>query len=217
MSLKSRHILLIAAALTALPLALSGCTIVATPVAQPIEPTTQPTAEPIAPDKPSNEPVDPGANFATITDDSGIVSVNVPADWTDVSGTQLTSSDGIVYNNVTASTDLAAWQSGWTVPGVSVSSTQDPAVVIDDLINGTASSVGAECDAPEIGDYDDGVYVGKYVYLANCAGTTSDYVSVVAKNMDGTQTIICGIQMVTDEDKSTVRDEILKSFWAVYP
>ena len=217
MSLKSRHILLVAAALTALPLALAGCTIVATPVAQPTNPATQPTAEPIAPEKPSNEPVDPGGNFTAITDDSGIVSVNVPMDWTDVAGTQLTSSDGIVYYNVTASTDLGAWQSGWTVPGVSVSSTQDPAVVIDDLINGTASSVGGECDAPEIGDYDDGVYVGQYVYLANCGGTTADYVSVVAKDVDGTHTINCSIQMVTDEDKSTVRDEILKSFWAVYP
>jgi serine protease Do len=217
MSLKSHRILLVAAALTVLPLTLSGCSIVATPVAQPTNPTSQPTAEPIEPEKPSNEPVDPGGNFTTISDDSGIVSVNVPTDWTDASGTQLTSSDGIVYYNVTASTDLAAWQGGWTVPGVSVSSTQDPGVVIDDLINGTATSVGADCDEPEIGDYDDGVYVGKYVYLANCGGTTTDYVSVVANDVDGTHTIICSIQMVTDEDKSTVRDEILKSFWAIYP
>lgn len=209
-----RHIITLAAVLTAIPLALTGCTtIVATPV---VEETTAPTAEPIVVDKPTNEPVDPTAEFVTVYDDSGIVSVNVPNTWTDVSGIVLSNSDGVQFYNVTASTDLAAWQSGWEVPGVSVSSTQDPSIVIDDLIQGTIAGAGADCDAPEEGEYDDGVYVGKYVYFENCGGTTTDYVSIVANDADGTHTIICTIQMVSDDDKTTIRDEILNSFWAIY-
>lgn len=209
-----RQLLAIAAAATVLTLTLAGCTTI---VATPVTPSTSaPTAEPIEVDKPANEPAPPASDFVTISDDSGIVSVNVPSSWKDVSGTQLTNSDGVVFYNVTASPDLAAWQSGWTVPGVSISSTQDPSIVIENLINGTISGVGAECGAPETGDYDDGVYVGTYTYFTNCGGVDTDYVSIVAQDVDQTQFIICSIQMVSAEDKSTVRDAILGSFWAVY-
>jgi serine protease Do len=214
MPMPQRHILTIAAVLTALPLALTGCTTI---VATPVTPTTTaPTAEPIEVDKPTNEPIPPASDFTTVYDDSGIVSVNVPSTWTDVVGAQLTNSSGVVFYNVTASPDIAAWQSGWDVPGVSVSSTQDPSIVIEDIINGTIAGPGAECDAaPETGDYDDGVYVGTYVYFENCGGVGTDYVSIVARDADK-NVIICTIQMVSDEDKSTVRDEILNSFWAIY-
>ena len=214
MPMSQRHILTVAAVLTALPLALTGCTTI---VATPVTPTTTtPTAEPIEVDKPTNEPIPPASDFTTVYDDSGIVSVNVPSTWTDVVGAQLTNSSGVVFYNVTASPDIAAWQSGWDVPGVSVSSTQDPSIVIEDIINGTIAGPGAECEAPETGDYDDGVYVGTYVYLENCGGVGTDYVSIVAQDADKTHFIICTIQMVSDEDKSTVRDEILNSFWAIY-
>ena len=88
--------------------------------------------------------------------------------------------------------------------------------MIEDIINGTIAGPGAECEAPETGDYDDGVYVGTYVYFENCGGVGTDYVSIVAQDADKTHFIICTIQMVSDEDKSTVRDEILNSFWAIY-
>lgn len=214
MSSSQRHLLAIAAALTVLPLALAGCTTI---VATPVTPSTSaPTADPIQVDKPTDEPAPPASDFFTVSDDSGIVRVNVPKSWSDVSGTQLTNSDGVVFYNVTASPDLASWQSGWTIPGVSVSSTQDPSIVIADLINGTINGVGAECDAPETGDYDDGVYVGTYVYFTNCGGVDTDYLSIVAQDAAQTHVIVASIQMVSADDKSTVRDEILSSFWAVY-
>ena len=208
-----RHVFALAAALTAIPLALTGCTTI---VATPITPSTSaPTAEPIEVAKPTNEPEPPAADFVTVYDDSGIVSVNVPTSWTSVSGSQLSNGDGVQFYNVTASPDLDAWSSGWTVPGVSVSSTQDQSLVIADLINGTTTSLAGECEDKETGDYDDGVYVGSYVYLSNCGGIGTDYVSIVAQDTDK-NFIICSIQMVSDEDKSTVRDEILNSFWAIY-
>ena len=214
MPASQRPLLSISVALAVLPLALAGCTTV---VATPVTPSTSaPTAAPIEVNKPANEPAPPASDFVRVSDDSGIVSVNVPTSWSDLSGTQLTNSDGVQFYNVTASPDLASWQSGWTVPGVSVSSTQDTSIVIDDLINGTISGVGAECDTPEKGDYDDGVYVGTYVYFTNCGGVDTDYLSIVAQDAAQTHVIVASIQMVSAEDKSTVRDEILNSFWAIY-
>jgi serine protease Do len=201
-----------AAALIALPLALTGCTtIVATPVA---DPTTKPTADPIDIAKPTNEPAPPDGEFTTVFDDSGIVSVNVPTSWVDLQGGELTNSDGVIFKNVTAATNINEWSSGWTAPGVAVSATQDPNIVIADIIAGTTDGAGAECDPPETGDYDDGLYVGTYAYFENCGGLTTDYVTVVAQDINQTHFIICSIQMVSDEDKSTIRDEILTSFRA---
>ena len=204
------------AILVAVPLALSGCNLIGGGNPVPI-PTVTVTAAPIEPDKPAEEPEEPAdGEFTLVFDDSNIVSVNVPNDWTEISGTPITTASGIELLNVTASPDIAAYQDGWDAPGVSVSSTQDPAATVDDFVAGFENTFTEPCGDPEVGDYDDTVYRGTYVYFSNCAGTSTDFLGVVALDYDATHLVVTTVQMTNDEEKSTIRDEILNSFFAVY-
>lgn len=203
------------AVLVALPLALSGCSLLGgNPV--PI-PTVTVTAAPIEPDKPAEEPTQPvDSDFTLVFDDSGIVSMNVPNDWTETIGTSITTSSGIELLNITASPDLESYQNGWDAPGASVSATQDPNATVDDFVASFENSFTEDCGEPEEGDYDDTVYRGTYVYFSNCAGTETDFLAVIALDYDATHLVVTTIQMTTEEEKSTIRDEILNSFYAIY-
>lgn len=209
----TRSILGCMAALVAIPLALSGCS-GGNPV--PI-PTVTVTAAPIEPDKPAEEPTEPvDSDFTLVVDDSGVVSMNVPNDWIELSGTPLTTSTGIELANITASPDLAAFQNGWDGPGASVSSTQDPTATIEDFVASFEDNFTEECGEPEEGEYDDTVYRGTYVYFSGCGDTETDFLGVVAQDYAATHLVVTTIQMTTDEEKSTIRDEILNTFYATY-
>jgi serine protease Do len=206
-----------AAVLVAAAVTLAGCSLIAPPVATPA-PTVTVTVAPIEPDKPAEEPVEDEAStgFTTIVDSSGVVSVSVPETWTDVADTPVTDNTGLELLNVAASPDLDAYSNGWDTPGVSVSATDDPAADPDSYLDNITTSFGGECDPYETGDYDDSVYVGTYLYFPNCGGTTTDFLAVVASDADGTHLVVFTVQMVTEEDKTTTRDELLNTFYAVY-
>lgn len=61
--------------------------------------------------------------FVEVTDDSGALTVSVPADWTDTA-TSAWTRDGVeVGPSVSASTDRAAWLAGWDTPGLFIGAT----------------------------------------------------------------------------------------------
>lgn len=205
------------ALLAAIPLTLTGCSLLGgNPV--PI-PTVTVTAAPIEPDKPveTAEPTEPTDDDYTIVfDDTGVVSVNVPKDWTETSGTSITTSTGIELLNVTASPDLATYQGSWDAPGVSVSATQDPTATIDDFVGAMKNTFTEDCGDPEEGEYDDSVYIGTYLYFSGCGDTETDFLAVIAEDYESTHLAVTTIQMLTEDEKSTIRDEILNSFYAIY-
>lgn len=68
-------------------------------------------------------PVTTGAvsgDFVVVTDDTGTLSLEVPATWTDVSGLGWSFEGATVGLSVAASPDLGAWYNGWATPGVFV-------------------------------------------------------------------------------------------------
>ena len=214
MPIRLPRVLGIAAVLAIAPLALAACSAPAV-----VKPTPTPSATAIDPVKPEATPEasDVKAGFKLIFDDSGIVSVDAPDTWTDVSTTPLSDENGLQLYNLTASPDLSKYSNGWDTPGVAISSTNDPSATPQTYLDNITSAITPECESSDTGDYDDTVYVGKYIYFTNCGKTTTDFVGVVVQDEAKTHLVVLTIQMVSDEDKSTIRDEILNTFYAIYP
>lgn len=155
--------------------------------------------------------------FYLATDDSGVLEVSVPEEWSDTDGSTQTDDAGVEYQSITASPDIEGFYTSWTTPGVQVLSSQemvsaDPATELADFV-GTISD---DCTLDDSGDFDDGLYVGVFSYYTGCGGVDTDFGFIVAKDYDNTHMIYLAVQMVDATDKSTVLDEILATFLAKY-
>jgi hypothetical protein len=119
--------------------------------------------------------------------------------------------------NLTASPDIAAFLSGFSVPGLrlEVSRTLDSSRIAE-VLSSLTVPLSAVCTPSESGPYDDSFYVGEYAYLTDCAGAGSDVVVVVAEDVGGTHIVLLTAQLVSSEDKTTVLEKILATFIASF-
>jgi serine protease Do len=162
------------------------------------------------------DPVDVGS-FVTVSDDTGTVEVSVPETWAQVDGASVTDAAGNQFAQVVASPDLTGYGQTWTVPGVAVSAS--PALVGSDkdaALQTYSQGAAADCTLDNSGDYDDGLYVGKFAYYTGCAGTNTDFVTVVADDVNGTHFIVVSVQMVSEADKTIVLEEVLGTFIGLF-
>ncbi len=146
-------------------------------------------------------------DYVTVTDDSGVISVDVPAEWSDVDGRAF---EG-VGPSVAASPDVQSFYDGFTVPGVEVTATKNfaPDELLDVL--GILTD-GLPCDVvgdPQ--DYSDPLYTGLFQVIEDCGGTATDLLYVVAAPEEGDFLVIVVIQVVTDADLAAL-DRILETF-----
>ncbi len=156
-------------------------------------------------------------SFVTVTDDTGAVSVTVPSNWKQTDGAGFTSDSGAMYYDITATTDIANYSSSWGVPGVSVTASVDAlGSDLAQIIANYKSNVGSECTVRNEGAYDDGYYIGSFVYFTACGGGSTDYAVLAANDAANTHLMIVSVQMVSDSDKTVVLDNILNSFQAVF-
>ena len=209
-----RRAFVIAAALAAIPIALSGCSAPA-PVEE--KPPTTATSDAPVPDEEKEEDAEVATGFIDLFDNSGILSVQVPATYTDVLGDPVTTSTGVVLFNVIASPDLDGYNNRWDTPGVTFGATQDFTMAPADYLSNVLSSVAPQCDDGETDVYDDGLYVGEYLYLPNCGGVGSEFLAIAAIDPDQTHVVVVQMTMVSEEDKTTNRDQILSTFLATFP
>ncbi|HWR84772.1 MAG TPA: S1C family serine protease [Rhodoglobus sp.] len=161
------------------------------------------------------DPVDPIGQFVEITNDAGTVRVTVPDTWSQVNGAPV-EGNGIVYQALTASPDLASYQGSWSTPGVSISATQDGSIGIQQYLDGFVNGISPECGDVETGEYDDGLYAGQYAYFTGCGGTETDFLALAADHADGSHRLLLTVQMVSEQDKSVVLEQILGSFEAKF-
>ena len=219
MAMSPRYMIALALAV-ALPLALASCTAVATPVGDDAatEPTgideataepTVPTADPIASDKATAD-LAPPPGFVSVLDRTGVLSVNVPSRWTDVESESSYTEYGVVYH-LYASPDLDAAAEAQT-PYFDFFWFEYPDWDPDAELDSMISNLEKDCDLLENSAYDDGLYVGIYAYFENCDGTDLSIASINVIDAGARLAIFCDIHMLSVEDKSTVLDEILRSF-----
>ena len=155
--------------------------------------------------------------FYLATDDDGILEVSVPEEWSDLDGSTLTDDDGVEYQAITVSTDIDGFLTGWDTPGLQLIASPalagaDPAEKLAEYL----TTIPDDCTLDDEGDFDDGLYIGRYQYFTDCGGLDTDFVGLVATDYDNTHLIYLAVQMVDSSDKTTVLDEILNTFLGRY-
>lgn len=152
------------------------------------------------------------SEYVTVTDDSGTLSVQVPAEWADVDGRPITIGDQ-PYPNVEAAPDRDAFRSSWSEPGLSLSAVGPAAGSPDELLAALAGSASAECTDAGDREYSDGLYTGRMHILTDCGGTGAATVLIAAQPDGGEFTALVLVQILSEADAAVV-DQIIATFIA---
>lgn len=153
------------------------------------------------------------ADYVSITDDTGAVSVDVPVEWGDVNGAPYTGSDGIDRVDVRASSDLDAFGSGWDTPGMifTASSGLARTTAVDDLLDVLGEGVSGSCTYGGRESYEDTLYSGSYDVYVDCGSSQAVYVIVAVQPEDASFLASVQVQANSDADLAAL-DRILSSF-----
>ncbi len=160
---------------------------------------------------------DPGAfytEYMTVTDDSQLITVDVPVEWFDIDGrvweTDLaTGSFELIGPALTAAPDVAAFAEGWDTPGVFIGASAMIPMSVEQLLDTTW--FGDTCSYEGRFEYDDGSYTGLYDVYSNCAGTGNVFLVIVAEPPEQTWLALVQIQALTEADL-VAADRITSTF-----
>ncbi len=147
-------------------------------------------------------PADSG-DLMTVSDDSGQVSVQVPASWSDENGEQYTDDAGNVVYDVSASSNLESFYGGWEVSGVSVSASEQ--ALANQTVDGILDREGAPPESAGCANdgrqpYSDALYTGSYDYWYDCGGVGSTYIVIAANADDGSHMIWVRLQIAAGDE-----------------
>lgn len=152
-------------------------------------------------------------SYTVVTDDSGTISVAIPEAWTDVDGAPIEES-GLTIYDVRASTDLAAFQSSWTTPGVIVTALADPpeGVTVESVLEEVDGQIAEQCESVEERQpYSDQLYTGLFDVYSGCGDEGATYVAVGAEPADQSSIIRVQVQVNAERDLEAL-DAVLQSF-----
>jgi serine protease Do len=171
------------------------------------------TGNPVEPTEPATE------GFTSLTDDYGVLSLQVPADWTDVDGASFTTDDGQEWASLVASTDIETYFQSYNVSGVEFAGEPLPDGVTPEALQSFLSSVAnyfiSDCDQIDSDPaYDDGFYVGYQAGFENCGGTDTEGFAIVAVDTGNTHLVYLRAQIAGADDPAAVYDVLAKSFQA---
>jgi serine protease Do len=153
-------------------------------------------------------------NYTFVTDDSGLLSIEIPTDWSDIDGSPWTTNDGeVVGLAVQAAPNLASYNNSWTTPGVFFGASDEFNVfTTEELLD--FFDFSDSCLFSGRSNYQDPVYAGVYDVWADCGGTETLIVIVSVEPSDGSYRAVVLVQVVTDADLDAL-DRILDSFIVV--
>lgn len=152
-------------------------------------------------------------SYTTIVDADNIMSVEVPAAWTDTSldGSWINDDEESVGIAVAAAGNLDEWRSGWVTPGVyfAASASLSTVETVDSLLD--ANDFAFACTYDGRTPYSDVLYDGAYDLWTDCDGTDTVFVVLVAETPGREALMMLQIVVVTDADLEAF-DAILASF-----
>ena len=152
-------------------------------------------------------------SYTVVTDDSGTISVAVPEAWSDVNGTPI-EEGGLTVFDVRASSDLAAFQSTWTTPGVIVTAVADPpeGATVEAVLDEVDAQIADQCESVEARQpYEDQLYTGLFDVYSGCGAEGATYVAVGAQPADQSSLIRVQVQVNQQRDLEAL-DAVLQSF-----
>ena len=154
------------------------------------------------------------SGYTVITDDSGLISVSVPVEWTDVLGLAwhsdaVTGTVEEIGPALSAAPDLEAWNASWGTPGVFIGASALFTTSVEETLD--TFFFGESCVLEGRYDYDDGVYTGLYDFYTDCGDEGSLFFNVIAQPAD--QSWLASIQIVALSDADlAAADEVFATF-----
>lgn len=143
--------------------------------------------------------------YVEITDDSGTLSMEVPASWATVNGASNEAGDPAL----SASPDLDAYLETWDVPGVYFTASTELARETDEAL--LAMFNQNACVSQGRQPYHDPLYTGTIEFFAHCGGTTTARAIVVARPAGNPFAAVVDMQLVTDADLQAL-DQVMNTF-----
>ena len=154
-------------------------------------------------------------SYATVTDDTGALLVEVPTAWADIDGAEWYLDDGTYLGpSITAAPSLNGFWSNWTTPGVFFAAITDvdAGTAPSEYLDPRVEAFSGPCEYAGRSDYSDSLYSGQYDYFTNCGGEGVVYVALAVTPLDGSNFfIIVEVQVVTQADLEAL-DHVLNSF-----
>lgn len=152
-------------------------------------------------------------SYATISDDSGTLFVEVPTTWADVDGSPWIIEGTRLGAQVSAAPSLNEFNTTWTTPGIVFAASADlaGAYTEEELLDLIDFSGSCSYDGREA--YSDELYSGYFDVWSSCGGTDTLYLVIAAEPEGGSITLLVQVQVVTDADLEAL-DHILASFVA---
>jgi serine protease Do len=162
-------------------------------------------------DSPSGQVAGAYENYEFVSDDTGSVGVEVPAEWIDRNGEP----NPEFGESIFAAPDLAGFTETWDVPGVIVErSTSLTSADIDSVLDVWAELDCADRSGRETFETDDGVFTGKWEVFTQCGSTETAALTIAVSPPDGNSVVRMFVQIVTDADLEAA-DRAIASFDAV--
>jgi serine protease Do len=139
-------------------------------------------------------------DFVLITDDYGLLQVEVPQEWSDVDGSAWLMEGEEIGATVSASPDLAGFNDSYDTPGLFFGASNVLIAEVDAFSFLDAINFSDDCLLDGRYDYDDGYYVGYYDLWTDCGDALSSIVDIAATPEDGSYLVWVLGQLVSDAD-----------------
>ena len=134
--------------------------------------------------------------YVIVNDDSGLLSVEVPAAWVDVDG-----SPGLFGPDIIASTDVQQWIQTYNVSGLEFQATGiETDQSTDEILSAVSQGQAGQCTSLGRQPYADPVYTGVSEVFEDCAGTETDFAWVAFEPADQSYHGVIGVQITQQAD-----------------
>lgn len=153
------------------------------------------------------------AEYTTITDETGAIEVDVPAEWSDVDGAPYVGDDGLRRIDVRAAPDLASFADTWDTPGMIFTGSSEVAEVSNEtaLLDELQEPLSGQCTYDGRQPYEDPLYTGFYDVYSDCGGVGATYVVIGAAPPERDFVIRVQVQANSDRDFDAL-DRIIDTF-----
>ena len=149
--------------------------------------------------------------YVTVNDDSGALTVEIPAEWSDVDGSAWVDNGETIGAGLRAAPSLDNFFNSWTEPGMIFGASSTLAQSMNEQVLLEEFDYSDSCTKEGRYDYADPLYTGLYEVWSNCGGTDSLYVVVTAVPEARNYVILVTVQIVSDADLDAL-DHVLNSF-----
>lgn len=134
--------------------------------------------------------------YVTVTDDSGVLSVEVPAAWDDVDG-----GEGLFGPDIIASTDVQAWIQTYEPSGLEFQATGiETNQTTDEILSAVSQGQAGQCTSLGRQPYSDPLYTGVSEVFQDCGGTETDFAWVAFEPADQSYHGVIGVQITQQAD-----------------